>query len=990
MKNRDYTQTEELLTKKAKRLEKDINYAGAVRSAENYERKKRDHGSFFQAPAVQIMSAFLVAAMVGGGTFGALKYLEYKGGQITASQGGGTEISGDKELNADVEHGFGYDDTYSYKEALEEYTKVPYEESDPRGFAAVLTGGEMYLPQTDIVSKTTKTAYDLIETALYDTDFIFWCECKFGGDLVIYNNVEDRLMTVLKVTVSNENELFEFKTPDEAARFLRAVQGEKKYCVRADVTWDDTDLREVGDSYTTYGVAFSVFVKGNTGVKEKSAQFKDVKTLNFSNPVNTRLDLGMQRPYPESVIIKLPIENEYDTVYHIISDEAEELGFDIYLYKAPNMLEGTYITGGVCVLDKDGGLVMNVKPHTMFSQPTYLIYAGDTPSGHPMFFFTEYQELSGPAWTLTHLYACDITTGEITEIAETGPNAYNSGEYFTRANLQYDTDSEEIQYVVHTYKNKYRLEYYGDSNKVITEDIVVFTDRIIWDGEKYALDNLPEQYPDMHGIDPANTTETTEITETTGETTEITETAEETTVPYDPADETSENYDPTGWLIIKAGDKEYKPTLLIKREFKDGKLTETSDQTNDDVLEIEYMAGDEFTARSAIRRGMRVYNVTVNYNYEFDTFEEAFEYLHQVTDNTDWVSVITAVVTWDKDALYEDDIDRCEYLFFARVKYNKARNEEAPIEEWINVECDGKSYHLPPTKKAENGGDKVTYYSTEYPVLRLDYPRHSVLTSDFGELNIRKITVSGLYQYDDFDEAMNRVRMQYGISEIELEITRGGEKDVVYTYKYKIMYDHTPYVPPETAPVPEKEVNAAETAGEFDSWLRSKLFAGMRQEDLRKVIWKIDVGGYTIGAEVNAANYKSVKYEDDVTYVSYGNDLYDLIWFVDNDNVGEKEGGTIREARLILKKGYKNFDLPCGVTLDMTPVEALMQMGFSEEQIEALSGKTTKYGNFTVSYINNALVMSYLINENGYAVDVGIEITPSGSQNEAFIEIERQ
>ena len=93
MKKNNYNDIEEYLSDKAPRLERDINYSGAVRASETVGGKKtgKESGGFFQTPAMQIIGVFLVAVMVGGGTFGALKYLEYRGAKISGAEGGVTE-----------------------------------------------------------------------------------------------------------------------------------------------------------------------------------------------------------------------------------------------------------------------------------------------------------------------------------------------------------------------------------------------------------------------------------------------------------------------------------------------------------------------------------------------------------------------------------------------------------------------------------------------------------------------------------------------------------------------------------------------------------------------------------------------------------------------------------------------------------------------------------------------------------------------------------
>lgn len=83
-KNFDYEQTEKWLSEKISASEQHLKYGGGALGSID---KKSGRGSFFQYPAVRIAGAFLALVLIGGSLFGALKFLEYKGAQISASHG---------------------------------------------------------------------------------------------------------------------------------------------------------------------------------------------------------------------------------------------------------------------------------------------------------------------------------------------------------------------------------------------------------------------------------------------------------------------------------------------------------------------------------------------------------------------------------------------------------------------------------------------------------------------------------------------------------------------------------------------------------------------------------------------------------------------------------------------------------------------------------------------------------------------------------------
>lgn len=527
MKKSDYKDIEEILSNKAARLEKRVGYSGAARSAGldgsvNEDRHVRPH-----SPALQIAGAFLAAVIVGGGTFGALKYMEYKGAQVAANRGG---------------------------------------PSEPAGCA----------------DAAEKSEYDQASPAAERED-------GFGE-----------------------------------VRFINYA-----------------------DDFSRFMLSSRIFADA-----------------------------------------ELPIENGYQSVYKVSSEEADKLGFDVFIY-ADRFC-------GICVLDKEGGLVMNFEPAVLMSPPTCLLYAGDTPSGHQTFFFTAIQELSGPDWNWTNLYACDLVTGQITEIGSTGPNAYGSDTMYTTGSLSYVESTGEILY------NVYEKTYGTVIGKELTAGNVIHNDTIVWDGEKYVL----------------------------------------------------------------------------------------------------------------------------------------------------------------------RDLSGCA--------------------------------------QSEPGSQTVPAETTE--------PDNQT-----------------------------------------------------------------------TAPGPDVDLSPDQLPQAFREWLLTKMNPGMRFEDLRTAIWDIEAGGYKIKNDILAGQCPEVVYEEDGSFVRFCNEGYDLVYFVEND---DPDNGTIREARLILRPGFSGLELPYGLSVDMTPVEALERLGFSAEQIAALEGRITADDGFTVTYYTTSVSFTYGLREDGYSVSMGIEIS-DGSDDQVYIEIEK-
>jgi len=310
-------QAEKWLSDGFKQTEKNIIYNGNALSDGREKRERSERKGFAPSPAVQLIGVFLVAALVGGGTFGALKYLEYKDSLIPGSQGGTETVSvteksaddADKnevELNNDKKNDETYDNVpesidlskfdrppYEYDDKLAELQKESYD-GDLDKFAYVLTYGEVHPAFVYKLPAGRENSVKSGEVAL----LISVNEFRFGGDLRLYNNVSGREMNVRSVKVSlDTGGSAEFDTVEKAAAYID-LNLEKWSCkVDAVVSWDDNVDT---DDPTLYAVSFMLFRDKTTlnQIKEDYIQVnenKDCRYLSvFSNGRYDYPAMGLQ------------------------------------------------------------------------------------------------------------------------------------------------------------------------------------------------------------------------------------------------------------------------------------------------------------------------------------------------------------------------------------------------------------------------------------------------------------------------------------------------------------------------------------------------------------------------------------------------------------------------------------------------------------------------------------------------------------------------
>ncbi len=261
----DYEIIEGWLEDGFSKSEKALRYDGntAADAAYKTENKKEKSGRS-ASPALQLAGVFLAAAIVGGGTFGVLKYMEYKGSLTnppvteTAAETDTdafpetTEIIEKAPLISDIDGVKKYD----YSEMLSKREKVTFD-SDPSGFVSILTGGKIY--SADAKKSYTKAWTDKgINDEYYDGEPVI-TTVEFGGDLEIHNNVSDREITAISVAVTGPDGSVSGYAASPENAYQQIFTGKAGvYILKISLCWDDYSVKKVGDSYTVYTVIVAV------------------------------------------------------------------------------------------------------------------------------------------------------------------------------------------------------------------------------------------------------------------------------------------------------------------------------------------------------------------------------------------------------------------------------------------------------------------------------------------------------------------------------------------------------------------------------------------------------------------------------------------------------------------------------------------------------------------------------------------------------------
>ena len=160
---------------------------------------------------------------------------------------------------------------------------------------------------------------------------------------------------------------------------------------------------------------------------------------------------------------------------------------------------------------------------------------------------------------------------------------------------------------------------------------------------------------------------------------------------------------------------------------------------------------------------------------------------------------------------------------------------------------------------------------------------------------------------------------------------------------------------------------------ELQSWLSQRMWYGMTTDDLVTHIGSLSDNGISFKTRFLADDHSQLNVKEDYTFVAYRSEHYDIIFISSHDGPPY----ALLEARVIMKPGAE-FDLPFGITLDMSPEQALSALGYTEEQITAMDGYASS-GAYELRYNDRNLIITYQCN----GACLGIEL---GSDPQMYIE----
>ena len=454
-KNYDYEKTKNWVSTGFLKVERDVKYNGGATDAlygpETREKKERE--GFFRSPGMQIAACFLVAALVGGGAFAALKSLERIGGGL--GPGGSPEFT-DTGSEADSSR-------------IDGASEVVYGEHDPtvyHRYVAVYSGGKVYYPIVRDHEKTEYISFDEIRTGIYDQTTEDDITIRYNGDFAIKDNVKDRDWHVISVSVYDPNPGTDesahiTETTVEGVTELLSSAEDGLYCVGIEATWDKYTLEHVGDSAMIYSISFFV---------EKTDEEKKTAADEFSDVVEVDL---ISAEYSDELWPVLEIDGGIGYSIRMMTGEAAEslknYGYTVLSYKINGKLR-------FCVHGKDNGVLFCITEET-YSEPirATLIYADKTPAGHPAFFTLYDPDLTTYDARLyrTVMSVYDTVTKEKKVIDTSGLKRYLRTDAWSGTTNAAYSDPHIIFYTV------------AMTEKDKNEGRKTYGSRIVWDGEKY-------------------------------------------------------------------------------------------------------------------------------------------------------------------------------------------------------------------------------------------------------------------------------------------------------------------------------------------------------------------------------------------------------------------------------------------------------------------------------------------------------------------------
>ncbi len=816
-KDLNYDQTEKWLSEQFSATEKHIKYKGrALDKIDN----KTGRDSFFQYSAVRIAGAFLVLVLIGGGLFGALKFLEYKGTQINSSHSGNGKINyvqGETDINCRY---------------------IVINSGQKRYFPAVyLSTAERTLPD----GKTNITSYSYAES-----NFI---TVPYSPDFSIDNNVADREMEVKRVEINDPaderadciplytdlNGLYEHLKDTDSGLIMVSIA----------VTWDTED------EINTYCVTFNVYKESDTAdSKDGSELISDIngiKTYDYGKKLE-KLQKAKYDGDPDDFVRVLtggglytvPVSRAYDMErlsrvkhYDLDSDpKVMEFGGDLEIYN--NVSDKQMEITSVTLIYPDGNTSSGTLTGAFRSiyagtAGTYIIKAYVTWDKDPeaaaadkytvyCVYFALHKSESHESGNNKEWYEEEKKDTKYRYLAVSVDNKFYYPPVVCTKHVRCVSDASTVQKMIGSDLSRYkeiRIPYSGGTlellNNVYDKEkmtVVSMTVKDNSDAPAKALDTAEElntylksadagtyrvslelswdTYPVINKGDGAYVyaavfyvDKSADVTDTSPDET----TAEETAEPPEQIQE----FDPEGklciyWkLINNTICKIYNPPVLRKRVCKDGTVIKELSYESD-PCDVEYRYTDTLAAdnKAYPKRAWRVCSVTVNKEKEFGSFETAFEYIHDLAEKTSGTAYVEATVTWDAGALINKDADRTEYTYVFNVLYTcpddiDPRSDPYVTEimkGWLSVVIGEARYHPGITKKLTYNGDQVTEFEYYHDDVVLEWaPGEKIAVSNeiYTMWHIYGVTVNG-EKYDKAEEAFASLPTDR-VSRVEVEVS---------------------------------------------------------------------------------------------------------------------------------------------------------------------------------------------------------------------------
>ena len=940
-KNKDYSDIENILNEKANKLESGVRYSGAVRDSQDEKRVKREKeqkGSY-GFPVKQLIAAALTMVIVGAGTFGALKFLEYKGAQRIAQQGGAGDSGtsqGEQVAYNDPET----DNNRSNADEMQTVEPVDYNPNDGygEGYVYVTSGDKIYQPF--ICKSSVMAVIDYVAP-----------EFDYCGKLDIVNNVKDRDWTVLDADIwfpgiQSYDRTFDGLSIDQICEIINNGSSDR-FRVYLKVTWDDPDDK----NDVIYYVDFVIRKAAKSEVTETVEPVEyDPKGQNHSKYLYVTSGDKVYQPFihDKSATVKvghvLPtfeyngkisfVNNVKDRDWHILTlystDPEKPAGFTYYTYS-------------------DG----SIEDITLTEPGTYFFYAEvtwDDPDDENavVYFVSFYVNKNAPGDKFENVTKFEIEYTANGDALELDIPVDHRAEYVQEAKCEaanaagyriffYDAAPIEFSSIhlgacMYDENDRFMFEFMNGTETFNVKDI--------WYAEK-----TPSGHPTMFYI-----------TSHTDHTESVCYWTHADLYAYDVITEEKS-------LIISVGPEPYhsQSNLTVYGEL---------------LYENENL----------IVRLYENLNSTQIWNpYDKETWSEPFA---------------AEPIKWDGEKYVVSGIDPIRSTIEGETETEtEPETDDKELIEQIKAEAEGRLYvvsgdmqEYPPLMSAViYGEDGPKTVETSNDLIEIEYAepfeiRNGIRTMMY--INGIDVTVATIDQNIEALQSFLHVIYENITEEqlIPVRISVHWNDDNIYEYGFLLRMipyfrsetqtaeetAETAETPAETVEGPDAPVDHTAQIAELDNWLSQRMWYGMTTDDLVRGVGSLSDNGSSFKTRFLADDHSQLNVKEDYTFVAYRSEHYDIIFSPKNE-----EPHVLLEARVVMRRGAE-FELPFGLTLDMSPEEALRALGYTDEQITAMDGYSFA-ANYELRYNDRFLRVSYQCN----GADVGIEL---GSDPQMYIE----